>query len=224
MSVNPRHQLYHYWSSDGFLSAPEISKMMSFKRFQSIMNCLHVSDKSKPKKNGEDGFDRLAKVRPLLDALNTSFQSEYTQSVDHAVDECMIRFKGGSSIKQFQPTKSIKREYKVWARADSKSGYLLRFEVYEGKNAKRPANNTLGEHVVLSLSEGMEPGSQLYFDNYFTSTRLMEDLAERAILAVGTVRTNRKDLPEELMKTTNCKKENFYGGQRGRLLLTSGKD
>ncbi|XP_065290955.1 piggyBac transposable element-derived protein 4-like [Dermacentor albipictus] len=224
MSVNPRHQLYLYWSSDNFFNAPEISKVMSFKRFQSIMNCLHLSDNTKEKKRGEDGYDRLARVRPLIDALNKRFQKEYTPSAHQAIDESMILFKGRSSLKQYMPMKPIKRGYKVWCRADSETGYLIAFQVYEGKNAKRPANQALGEYVVLSLVEGVGPGTQLYFDNFFTSTRLMEDLAQKGILAVGTVRTNRKDLPDELKMDNKLQKGEYIWRSKGSIVAYQWRD
>lgn len=44
-----------------------------------------------------------------------------------------------------------------------------------------------------------------FFDNYFTCTRLMETLADRSILAAGTVHTNRKDLPVELKRNNRLK-------------------
>lgn len=206
MSVNPRHHLYQYWSCDAFFNVPEISKVMAFKRFQSIMNCLHIHDNTKQKKRGKNGYDKLAKVRPLIDALNRNFQKEYTPSSHQAIDDSMILFKGRSSLKQYLPMKPIKRGYKVWCRADSQTGYLLQFQVYEGKDSTRPAGRGLGEHVGLLLSEAVEPGCQLFFDSYFTSTGLMEDLAQRGVLAVGTVRTNRKDLPEEMKKDNKLQK------------------
>lgn len=36
-------------------------------------------------------------------------------------------------MKQYLPMKPIKPGYKVSCRADSKTGYFLQFEVYEGK-------------------------------------------------------------------------------------------
>lgn len=153
MSVSPRHHFYHYWSRDSLFNSEEIAKVMSFKRFQYIMNSLRVNYHSKEKKKGEDGSDRLAKLRPLINKLNRSFQEEYLPSSYQAIDESMIAFKGRSSMKQYLPMKPIKRGYKVWCRADSKTGYLLQFEVYEGKNTSRPANQSLGEHVMHNLSE-----------------------------------------------------------------------
>ncbi|KAL1425610.1 hypothetical protein MTO96_019037 [Rhipicephalus appendiculatus] len=217
MSVSPRHHFYHYWSRDSLFNSEEIAKVMSFKRFQYIMNSLRVNDHSKEKKKGEDGYDRLAKLRPLINKLNRSFQEEYLPSSYQAIDESMIAFKGRSSMKQYLPMKPIKRGYKVCCRADSKTGYLLQFEVYEGKNASRPANQSLAEHVVLSLSENVKPGTQLFFDNYFTCTKLMETLAERSILAAGTVRTNRKDLPVELKQNNKLKKGEYIWRTKGQV-------
>lgn len=77
MSVSPRHHFYHYWSRDSLFNSEEIAKVMSFKRFQYIMNSLRVNYHSKEKKKGEDGSDRLAKLRPLINKLNRSFQDEY---------------------------------------------------------------------------------------------------------------------------------------------------
>jgi len=42
--------------------------------------------------------------------------------------------KGRSAIKQYIPLKPTKRGYKLWIRADSKTGYVCKykFEVYSG--------------------------------------------------------------------------------------------
>ncbi|KAL3224209.1 hypothetical protein MRX96_026653 [Rhipicephalus microplus] len=94
--------------------------------------------------------------------------------------------------------KPIKRGYKVWCRVDSVTGYLCEFQIYEGKSAEREAGRTLREHVVLSLCNNVDEDSTLYFDNFFTTIKLMEELSEKQIMAAGTVRTNRKDLPHEI--------------------------
>ncbi|KAL3246324.1 hypothetical protein MRX96_057729 [Rhipicephalus microplus] len=50
MSVSPRHHFYHYWSRDPLFNSEEIAKVMSYKRFQYIINSLRVNDHSKEKK------------------------------------------------------------------------------------------------------------------------------------------------------------------------------
>ncbi|XP_040061902.3 piggyBac transposable element-derived protein 4-like [Ixodes scapularis] len=103
-------------------------------------------------------------------------------------------------MKQYMPMKpKIKRGYKVWSLADSETGYLCRFEVYQGRNGERPTDQTLGEHVVLSLTEDIvEEESEVFFDNFFSSTKQLLQLRERGVFACGTFRTNKRDLPPEV--------------------------
>ncbi|KAL3257584.1 hypothetical protein MRX96_017039 [Rhipicephalus microplus] len=65
-------------------------QQMTFKRFQA-MNSLHFYDNEKIKSKGEEGFDRLAKIRPLVDTLK-KFLQEYKPSGRQAIDESMVRF------------------------------------------------------------------------------------------------------------------------------------
>ncbi|KAM7306155.1 piggyBac transposable element-derived protein 4-like [Ixodes scapularis] len=224
MSVHPVHHVYLYWSTDKFFNVSEISNVMTFKRFQAIMNSLHLNNHELEKKRGEDGFDKLSKVRPLVTALSERFLREYAPSTHQSIDESMIPFKGRSSLKQYMPMKPIKRGYKVWCRADSETGYLLEFQIYEGKDAKRPPDLPLGEHVVLSLSHGIEENSQLFFDNYFTSTKLMEKLREQRVLAAGTFRPTRKDLPIELNKECKLQKGQHLWWSKGCVTATQWRD
>ena len=51
---------------------------------------------------GQPGFDKLYKVRPLLDALETHFKQQYSPHYIHyiqAVDEAMITYKGSNLSK-----------------------------------------------------------------------------------------------------------------------------
>lgn len=48
---------------------------------------------------GQPGFDKLYKERPLLDALETHFKQQYSPHYIQAVDEAMIAYKGRSLSK-----------------------------------------------------------------------------------------------------------------------------
>ena len=43
---------------------------------------------------GQPGFDKLYKVKPLLDALKTRFKQQYSPHYIQAVDEAVIAYKG----------------------------------------------------------------------------------------------------------------------------------
>lgn len=65
-----------------------------------------------------------------------------------SIDESMVAFEGRSGMKQYMPMKPINRGFKVWALADSASGYLINFETYTGKNSNNLTELGLRENVV----------------------------------------------------------------------------
>ncbi|XP_067014799.2 uncharacterized protein [Anabrus simplex] len=70
MGFHTLPSIRHYWSSDPNFHVSRISSIMSLKRFLKIMRFLHMNDNEKMPKRNEPGYDRLYKVRPLLDHLN----------------------------------------------------------------------------------------------------------------------------------------------------------
>ena len=116
-----------------------------------------------------------------------------------AVDEAMIKFQGRSSLKQYMPKKPVKRGIKVCVLGNSSNRYFSKFKVYTGKEKER--EHGLGEHVVKTLTKGLKhKNHRVFFDNFFTSVKLLEVLHEDGIYGCGTVRKDRKGLPPELKK------------------------
>lgn len=175
---------------------------------------------------GTKDYDRSYKVRPLMDMMNERFLANYTASSHLAVDESMILFKGRSSMKQYMPMKpKIKRGYKVWSLADSETGYLLKFQLYEGKSAHKPDDITLGEHVVLTLTDGAVPaGSQVFFDNFFSSTKLLQVLREKDILACGTFRVNKRDLPQVVKENNKLERGSYIWRRKAEVVAYQWRD
>ena len=78
----------------------------------------------------------------------------------------MIKFQGRSSLKQYMPMKLIKRDIKVWFRADSRNGYFSLFEVYTGKK-KGAVEHQLGARVVKDLTKELQ--GKWHHAYFFTS-------------------------------------------------------
>lgn len=98
-------------STDPYMNVLPVSQVMTSKRYKKIIENLHLNNNSNAVPKGQQGYDKLYKVRPLIEKLNQSFQSHYIHSSYLSVDESMILFKGRSSIKQYMPLKPIKRGY-----------------------------------------------------------------------------------------------------------------
>ena len=59
----------------------------------------------------------------------------------------------------------------------------------------------LGERVVFDLISGHNfQGKHLYFDNFFTSLSLLENLKLHNIKACGTIRLDRTGIPSDFAK------------------------
>ena len=102
-------------------------------------------------------------------------------------------------VKQYIKQKPIKRGYKVWVLADTSTGYVYNFDIYSGKSMERQV--PLGEHVVWSLTRELSMKfHHIYFDNFFTFPFLVEKLLEDGIYCTGTLRSNRRGVPAELIR------------------------
>ena len=98
------NEVYHY--------KPVASKMPR-SRFRDINRYVHYVNNTTLSPPGSPNYDRLCKVRPLIDFLQARFRSVYTPGTELAVDEAMIKFQGRSSLKQYMPMKPIEGDKDV---------------------------------------------------------------------------------------------------------------
>ena len=76
----------------------------------------------------------------------------------------------------------------------SSTGHLHKFDLYLGR--KKDVEVNLGENVVMRLSEKLKGNYCLFFDNLFNSGSLIDKLFEDGINAIGTLRSNWKQMPK----------------------------
>ena len=197
MAVNHLPSLDDYWRRDPLLHYAPIADRITRDRFRELSRYLHFADDSLLPRDAP-GYDRLGKVRPVIEHLSTKFAALYEPHREVAIDEAMIKFQGRSSLKQYNPMKPIKRGIKVWVLADSRNGYFMRFQVYTGKDGNR-VEHGLGERVVKTLTSELKgKHHHTFFDNFFTSEKLVQDLLADDIYACGTARKDRKGFPPTL--------------------------
>ena len=116
---------------------------------------------------------------------------------EQSVDEHMVKLKGRSGMKQYIKSKPMKWGFKFWFRCSNKTGDLYQMGMYLGKKQSSTFNLDLGEKVVLQLTTPSEKSFCIvYFDNVFNSPTLVKKLFEKSIYAIGTVRSNRKQMPK----------------------------
>lgn len=179
-----------YWSREK--DSPEIlSEAIRCNRFEDIIHHIHFNDNQQ-----NDGTKRLYKLSPLLDHLQKKFMELNALDEHLSIDESKIPYYGRHFAKQYIKGKPIRFGYKNWALCSS-TGYMYAFDVYVGKSHDDSHSKELGaggDVVMKLLGKANVPsnlGYKVFFDNYFTSYRLIDHLSSKGICATGTVRENR---------------------------------
>ena len=196
IGIHELPQLAMYWDSDRFIGVKSFKKTIPKQHFTTLGKYFHLPDP-----NTENPADLLCKVRLLVTLLEQKFSEAYTPGKNITVDKGLVKFNGRLSFKQYMPMKPDKFGIKVWLLADADTYYVPRFQVYLGKNC---TNSDLfrrkgSGYYVWTLGEPyLNNNRHFFFNNFFTSAELMQDLQSRNTYACGTARQNRKDFPADL--------------------------
>ena len=94
--------------------------------------------------------------------------------------------------------KPTKWGFKLWVLADM-IRYTVDFNIYTRKTTEK-SDLGLSYDVVMQLVPPLAfQGYELYCDNHYSSPVLLEELRQHDILATGTFRPNRWELPSEVV-------------------------
>ncbi|CAC5408617.1 unnamed protein product [Mytilus coruscus] len=154
-----------------------------------------MKDTSNNPPRGQPGHDKLCHIRPVLDTLTTTCLDNYRPHKEQSIDEGMIAFKGRLSFKQYLPAKPTKFGIKVWERASPHNGYVHEFQVYTGRVA------------------GVRVEEELF-----------DQLLQDRIYCAGTVRINRRGMPEAIKGAKLKERGETLTMQKGNLVATAWKD
>ena len=167
-------------------------------RFEKLKQYFHISDRASELSRGHPNFDKLQKVRPILNLLSKTFCDFYVPGRYLSVDKAMCAFRGRISFLQYMPLKLIKRGIKVWMCSVPGLGYTSTFDVYTGKGASISGKG-LSYDVVTKLVQPFYLTFRcVVFDNLFTGIGLLRELLRNGTYSVGTFRQNCKGFPVDL--------------------------
>lgn len=172
----------NYWSHGNDFRNSAIYNVMRRNKFDEIMSYLHFNSNE-----NFDSDDKYWKLRPLIEHLQKKIMDHFVPSQNVCHDESMIQYFGKHGCKQAIRNKPIRFGYKVWSQC-SKSGYLIAFDLYQGKTFKgdEQVKKTFGKCSATALNllgKYNEAKKNLpyiqYCDNLFTSLPLLAELKIR---------------------------------------------
>ena len=199
MGLNHKPSIDKYWSNFSLYEQNFFPKVMSRDRFLLILRFIHFNDNESISTS-----DRLHKIRPLITHCSQKFKSVYNPGEKFVIDESLMPFRGRLGFRQYIPNKTHKYGVKFY-KLCSPNSYTWNFDIYQGRMSREASFNH-SESIVLQLSADiLDRGCIIYGDNYYSSIPLAKRLLQRKTYYCGTLRKNRKGIPNTI-KSAKLKK------------------
>ena len=171
------------------------NKTLSRRRFKEIMHflCFHV----KSERRQRVILDKFCLTSSLWKPFIENSQKVYVPSPYITVDEQLLPCKAKCRFIQYMSNKYDKFGIKFRMAVDVETKYFYNSFPYLGKDESRSTSVSLPSYVVTKLMQPiLKRGYNVTCDNFFTSLDITLRLAEQKCSIVGTVRQNRRELPQ----------------------------
>ena len=126
--------LEKYWDHGERVKMPFFGTYIGRNTFQAILSNLQVLDSTLDLPHNHRMHDPLHKVRPMLDMMDRNFVQSYKCGRNLSFDEGCCPHKGRVFFHCYNPAKSAKWHLKLFEVSDTRTGYVIAFDVYMGKN------------------------------------------------------------------------------------------
>lgn len=145
--------------------------------------------------------DRLFKLDVVLEEIRDNFKAGGVVPFQNLViDESVVLYEGKLNFKQFMKTKRHRFGIKLFVLCDVENDYILDFIIYTSAETNLltcDKNIGISGAVVMTLmAPYLKKGHNLYTDNLYTSPILCEHLFVKKTPLAGTVRKNRRGMPD----------------------------
>jgi hypothetical protein len=154
-----------YWTnSKEIFYCHVITGLFTRESFMALTQCLYITNPSTYiEDNTSPHFDKMHQTRWLINAIRSACKRKWNLGQYVTVAKSMVKYKGTyCPVRQYMPKKQIKWGLKVWCLADSKSRFIVDFDVYCGKSqvtlergVSVREEQTLAHRVVIGLTTGL---------------------------------------------------------------------
>ena len=183
----------HAWSTKNAQHIVRLNELMTRNRFEVISAFFHVVT---PQEEQENADHPLKKILPLHEHMKLKCKEFYQPLQQISIDERMVKSKARTKFRQYMKDKPSKWGFKYWVISDP-SGYTYDFNLYLGAARSDRSEHGLVHDVVLALLVSLHNQNyQLYCDNFYSSPFLFQHLLPLGITTTGTVRVNRRGVPQ----------------------------
>lgn len=178
---------------------------MSLNRFYFLLSALCFDDRTTRPQRIANG-DTLAAISDIFNKFITNCQSNYSCGEYLTIDEMLIAFRGRCKFRMYLKNKPDKYGLKVQCLVDARTHYLLNAFLYTGKgthktNPRKLAIPTLDILALIPPIDGTN--RNITADNWFSSMELVRELQKHNLTYVGTVKKNKREIPNQFQPNKN---------------------
>lgn len=181
---------------------------MSLQRVQQLLRFLRFDNYQTRAERLKE--DKLAAFRDVWNMFLANIKGPYKPSSFLTIDEQLVLTRGRCSFRQYIPSKPGKYGIKIFWICDALNSYPLKAEVYVGKQPNEIRSVDYALNLVHRLSTPyINKGRTITMDNFFTSCPLAEQMLQKKTTIIGTIRSNKPDLPKEFTNKAEIKKRDL---------------
>ena len=218
MGLVHQQDILDYWSTDPVIATPFFATVMPRDRFLVLLTFLHYSDNTNYVARGQDGYDPLYKLGTVYHDVTHLFTTNYYPTMNIAIDEGLVPWRGNIHFRVYNPDKPDKFGIKSYQLCDQ-TGYCCQYEIYTGKQQGAHSEHGVTYDLCMRMMQKyINRGHHLYVDNFYTSPTLFSHLYEQGTGVCGTLRTNRKHVPDAI-KSGKPDKGNMIVANNGPLMV-----
>jgi DNA polymerase III epsilon subunit-like protein len=200
----------NWFSENRLLESPTIKKIMSGRKFFTILRYLHCcSMENQPV--GED-YDPTYKIKEIQNYLEDRYNRLFIPGQQLSLDETLIRAFGRIKFKVRIVTKAARYGIKLYVVTDAVTAFVLKVVIYTGKSTYYETTDQQEKKKTVQIVEQLvQPfvGTYrtIYVDRFYTSLDLLKSLADKNLYVTGTMLANRIPLSIRTAKTSSTFKK-----------------
>lgn len=148
--------------------------------------------------------DKFALFSDIWERFIENSQKHFNPGPFMTIDEQLYPTKVRCRFIQYMSNKPDKFGIKFFLLANIGDPYIFNGFPYLGADDTKPADLQMAHHVVNKLIRPyLNGGYNITTDNFFTSKKLATECLSNNITVIGTIRSNRRELPTNLISTMN---------------------
>ncbi|KAK9702549.1 Transposase IS4 [Popillia japonica] len=192
------NRLQDYWKTHRLFNLKCFAEQMGRDRFLGILRCLHFVRNPRP--NEPTPADRLFKIRPVINYFNDKMRKIYYPGKYLSLDESSMLWRGRLIFRQYISNKRHRYGLKLYMLTEP-NGLILNFSVYTGQLDDLRGKGHTQKVVRHLMNNNLNKGHSLFMDNYYNGCELARTLLNNKTHCTGTLQSNRKGVPKEVVGT-----------------------